>query len=40
MQELYLSPKEFQGAFGVELAAFEKQPKWKRDQAKKNAKIY
>ena len=40
VQELYLSPDEFQATFGVDLAAFQKMPKWKRDQAKKKAKIY
>ena len=40
LQELYLSPTEFQTVFGMDLEAFQKMPKWKRDQAKKKAKLY
>jgi hypothetical protein len=35
-----LSPADFQGAFGMDIAAFQKMPKWKRDQAKKKANLY
>ena len=39
-QELYLNAADFQEAFGMDLQAFQKMPKWRRDQAKKKAKLY
>jgi len=39
-KEIYLSDEEFQKLFNTTKAEFEKQPKWKRAQAKKKVGLF
>jgi len=39
-KEQYLPDAEFQQVFGMNKADFEKQPAWKKDQAKKKNNLF
>ena len=39
-KEKFLSDEDFVKVFGMERGAFEKLPKWKKDQQKKNAGLF